>query len=118
MSDYDLTPLAKADIFAIWAFIAEDNEVAADRVQHAIYDACTFLAESPLRQTSEIRSGNFHQIGTNLTVENRSFVEEELGGDQPLLSRGLQFDQFARLRFDICPAHMQRVQVFVVSWIH
>jgi plasmid stabilization system protein ParE len=49
MSDYDLTPLAKADIFAVWAFVAEDNEDAADRVQQAIYDACKFLAESPLR---------------------------------------------------------------------
>src|ERR1035441_141903 len=49
MSDYDLTQLAKVDIFAIWAFIAEDNEDAADRVQQAIYGACKFLAESPLR---------------------------------------------------------------------
>src|ERR1035441_10183963 len=49
MSDYDLTPLAKADIFAIWVYIAEDNEDAANRVQQAIYDACKFVAESPLR---------------------------------------------------------------------
>jgi len=49
MSDYDLTQLAKVDIFAIWVFIAEDNEDAADRVQQAIYGACKFLAESPLR---------------------------------------------------------------------
>jgi len=47
MSDYDLTPLAKADIFKIWAYIAEDNEAAADRVEQSIYDACKFVAESP-----------------------------------------------------------------------
>jgi plasmid stabilization system protein ParE len=28
---YMLTPLAKADIFDIWAYIADDNEDAADR---------------------------------------------------------------------------------------
>src|SRR5450432_51604 len=49
MSDYDLTPLAKADIFEIWAYIADDNEDARDRVERAIYDACEFVAESPLR---------------------------------------------------------------------
>ena len=49
MSAYDLTPLAKADIFDVWTFIAEDNEDAADRVERAIYDACAFVAEAPLR---------------------------------------------------------------------
>jgi plasmid stabilization system protein ParE len=49
MSGYVLTPLAKADIFAIWSFIAEDREDAADRVEQAIYDACAFLAEGPKR---------------------------------------------------------------------
>jgi plasmid stabilization system protein ParE len=49
MSDYVLTPLAKADIFDIWTYIAENNETAADRVEQAIYDACAFLAEGPLR---------------------------------------------------------------------
>lgn len=48
MSAYVLTPLAKADIFDIWAYIAENNEPAADRVEQAIYDACAFLAEGPL----------------------------------------------------------------------
>jgi plasmid stabilization system protein ParE len=46
---YDLTPLAKADIFEIWAYIAADNEDAADRVEQAIYDACEFVASSPFR---------------------------------------------------------------------
>jgi plasmid stabilization system protein ParE len=49
MSDYDLTPLAKADIFEIWGYIADDNEDAAGRVEQAIYAACKFVAESPFR---------------------------------------------------------------------
>jgi plasmid stabilization system protein ParE len=49
MSAYVLTPVAKADIFDIWAYIAENSENAADRVEQAIYDACAFLAEGPLR---------------------------------------------------------------------
>ena len=49
MSAYALTPVAKAGIFEIWAYIADDNEDAADRVEQAIYDACKFIAESPLR---------------------------------------------------------------------
>jgi len=49
MSGYALTPLAKADIFDIWLYIAEDSEKTADRVEQAIYDACAFVAEAPLR---------------------------------------------------------------------
>jgi plasmid stabilization system protein ParE len=49
MSVYALTPLAKADIFEIWSFIAEDSEETADRVEQAIYDACAFVAEAPMR---------------------------------------------------------------------
>jgi plasmid stabilization system protein ParE len=49
MSVYVLTPLAKADIFDIWSYIADDSEGAADRVERAIYDACAFLAEAPMR---------------------------------------------------------------------
>jgi plasmid stabilization system protein ParE len=44
MTAYVLTPLAQADIFDIWAYIAENSETAADRVEQAIYDACGFLA--------------------------------------------------------------------------
>ena len=32
-SAYVLTPIAKADIFGIWSYIADDNEAAADRVE-------------------------------------------------------------------------------------
>ena len=49
MSTYALTPLAKADIFDIWSYIAQDSEHAANRVEQAIYAACLFLAEAPLR---------------------------------------------------------------------
>jgi plasmid stabilization system protein ParE len=49
MSGYALTALAKADIFAIWSYIADDNEDAANRVEQAIYRACTFVAEAPMR---------------------------------------------------------------------
>ena len=49
MSIYALTPLAKADIFDIWSYIADDSEETANRVEQAIYDACAFVAEAPMR---------------------------------------------------------------------
>ncbi len=49
MSLYALTPLAKSDIFEIWSYITHDSEDAADRVEQAIYDACAFVAEAPMR---------------------------------------------------------------------
>jgi plasmid stabilization system protein ParE len=49
MSVYALTPLAKADIFDIWCYIADDSQDAADRVEQAIYDACALVAEAPTR---------------------------------------------------------------------
>lgn len=49
MSGYALTPLAKADVFDIWSYIADDSEDAANRVEQAIYAACAFVAESPMR---------------------------------------------------------------------
>src|SRR5437763_106286 len=48
MSGYLFTPLAKADVFDIWSYIAEDSESAADRVEQAIHDTCAFLAEGPM----------------------------------------------------------------------
>jgi plasmid stabilization system protein ParE len=47
MRGYALTPLARADIFEIWAYIADDKDEAAYRVAQAIYDACEFVAERP-----------------------------------------------------------------------
>lgn len=51
MSDYSLTPLARADIFDIWCYIAEhsNSEETANRVEQAIYDACAFVAKAPMR---------------------------------------------------------------------
>jgi plasmid stabilization system protein ParE len=49
MSVYFLTPLARADIFEIWIYIADYSEDAADQVERAIYDACEFVSEAPLR---------------------------------------------------------------------
>ena|ERR1700722_4359655 len=42
--------LSPERIFSIfWSYIAEGSEDAADRVEQAIYDACAFLADGPLR---------------------------------------------------------------------
>jgi antitoxin ParD1/3/4 len=49
MSVYVLTPLAKADIFDIWCYMAEDSEDAADRVEDEIFAACAFAAKAPVR---------------------------------------------------------------------
>jgi plasmid stabilization system protein ParE len=48
MSVFSLTPLAKADIFDIWSYIAEDSEDAADKVERAIFEACESVAKTPL----------------------------------------------------------------------
>ena len=48
MSAYVFTSLARADIFDVWSYIAEENQDAADHVEQAIYDACAFIAEAPL----------------------------------------------------------------------
>jgi plasmid stabilization system protein ParE len=49
MSVYALTPGAKADIFEIWSYIANDSEETAHRIEQAIYEACAFVAEAPRR---------------------------------------------------------------------
>ena len=48
MSGYRFTPEAAADLFDIWSYIASDNVEAADRVEAAIYDACSFVAQRSL----------------------------------------------------------------------
>ncbi len=45
---YRFTPEAATDLFEIWSYIACDNAEAADRVEAAVYDACSFVAEAPL----------------------------------------------------------------------
>ncbi len=49
MIRFRLTPLAENDLFDIWRYIARDNLRAANQVEDAIYEACVFLAEAPLR---------------------------------------------------------------------
>jgi antitoxin ParD1/3/4 len=48
MNSYLLTPRAKIDIFKIWSYIARDSESAADRVEQAIYAACSSIARDPM----------------------------------------------------------------------
>jgi len=49
MSRYQFTPQAVDDLFEIWSYIARDNVEAANRLENAVHDACTFLAAGPLR---------------------------------------------------------------------
>ncbi len=48
MNRYELTRTALADLDELWLYIAADNVDAADRVSHAILDACELLAQHPL----------------------------------------------------------------------
>jgi antitoxin ParD1/3/4 len=48
ISDFAFTPRAKSDLFEIWAYVAENNEDAASRVEQAILDGCSFIARNPL----------------------------------------------------------------------
>jgi plasmid stabilization system protein ParE len=48
MNSYLLTPRATTDIFKIWSYIARDSESAADRVEQAIYAACSSIAQAPM----------------------------------------------------------------------
>jgi hypothetical protein len=47
MSGYALTPLARADIFDIWTYIADHNQDAADRVEQAIFELSHFSPKLP-----------------------------------------------------------------------
>ena len=47
MNDFRFTPQAADDLFEIWSFIAGDDPSAANRVEKAILDACSFLAGAP-----------------------------------------------------------------------
>jgi plasmid stabilization system protein ParE len=48
MNAYSIIPPARADNYHIWSYIAKENEDAANRVEQAIYDACTLVANAPL----------------------------------------------------------------------
>jgi plasmid stabilization system protein ParE len=78
MSSYVLAPLARADLFEIWCYIAADKEDAADRVESAIRDACSFVASSPksgsVRPGAPLRGLRFWTVTryTNYTIVYRS----------------------------------------------
>jgi plasmid stabilization system protein ParE len=44
-----LLRLSQGPTSSKFAYIANDSEDAADRVERAIYDACAFVAEAPMR---------------------------------------------------------------------
>jgi plasmid stabilization system protein ParE len=48
MSSYQFTPQAVEDLFEIWSYIAGDDVEAANRVEEAIFGACSFLTDNPL----------------------------------------------------------------------
>jgi len=47
MKGYELSVEALADLQDIWIYIAQDNPVAADKLESEIYQACEFLARNP-----------------------------------------------------------------------
>jgi toxin ParE1/3/4 len=47
MKGYELSPEALADLQEIWIYIANDNPVAADKLETDIYKACELLAKNP-----------------------------------------------------------------------
>jgi len=49
MRRYFFTPQAADDLFEIWSYAARDNVGTANRLEDAVYEACSFLAEGPLR---------------------------------------------------------------------
>jgi plasmid stabilization system protein ParE len=61
MSPYRFTPQAERDLLEIWDYIAHESVEAADRVEAALYEACAFLAEGPLR-------GHMREDLTNLPL--------------------------------------------------
>lgn len=47
MKSFHLTPRARADLEAIWEYIADDNLEAADRVLDGLQSACSMLGQNP-----------------------------------------------------------------------
>lgn len=47
MTSYTVTPQAQEDIQDIWGYIAQDNPLAADRVEAELYSAFDKLAGNP-----------------------------------------------------------------------
>jgi len=49
MKGYELSPEATDDLQEIWVYIANDNPIAADKLEDDIYAACELLAKNPLK---------------------------------------------------------------------
>ena len=49
MKRYRLTPQASDDLFQIWSYIARDSIEAANAVEEAVYEACSLVANGPMR---------------------------------------------------------------------
>ena len=47
MKGYELSPEATDDLQEIWVYIANDNPIAADKLEDDIYSACELLAKNP-----------------------------------------------------------------------
>ena len=47
MKGYELSPEATDDLQEIWVYIANDNPIAADKLEDGIYAACELLAKNP-----------------------------------------------------------------------
>ena len=47
MKGYELSPEATDDLQEIWVYIANDNAIAADKLEDDIYAACELLAKKP-----------------------------------------------------------------------
>ena len=45
MKGYELSPEATDDLQEIWIYIANDNPIAADKLEDDIYAACELLAK-------------------------------------------------------------------------
>jgi plasmid stabilization system protein ParE len=46
-ASYQFTPQASEDLEAIWSYISQDSMDAANRVETAILEACTLVAQNP-----------------------------------------------------------------------
>ncbi len=62
MSAYALTPLAKADIFDIWTYLAENSEPTADRVDKRSITLAHFWPKARCAATPGPNSRRVHSV--------------------------------------------------------
>jgi plasmid stabilization system protein ParE len=64
MEKYQITPEAVSDLFEIWNFISQDNPEAADRVEEAVFRACSLPRQKVELRVSKVNltyhSSNYH----------------------------------------------------------